>query len=161
MEFTPLLENRYSGNLILDLCVGAGLCFTIIMFTIAITTSLMDGESSLKYWWITSCLLILTLFAVLPTQIENDKIKTRNQVIVEENMKKKYRINSVLWDELGTNVQDYEGKSVIAVRDDEDNIVNYRYHVNPTTFEPSLINIPESSWRETTRPSKELLKTND
>lgn len=160
MEFTPLLENPYSGNLILDLCVGTGLCLTIFMLTLAIVFSLMDGKSSLKYWWITSGLLIATLFSVLPTEFENDKIKTRNQVIVEENMKQKYRINSVLWDELGTNVQDYEGKSVIAVRDDEDNIINYRYHVNPTTFEPSLINLPENSWRETTRPSKELLRTN-
>lgn len=136
-----------------------GLGLTIVMLTIAIVISLMEGKTSLKYWWIASGLLILTLFSILPGQIENDKIKGRNQAIVESNMKQKYDIHSVLWNEAGTNVEDYKGKSTIAVLDSDDNIRFYRYQIDPATFEPSLVNIPEGSFRKTDRPAKELLKT--
>jgi hypothetical protein len=156
MQFTPLIENQYSNNLLLNLCVITGVTLTIWMLTIAITMSIMDRKSSLKYWWITSGILILTLFSALPGQFENDKIASQNQAIVEENMKQKYNLHSILWDELGTNVQDYEGKSTIAVLDNEDNIRYYRYQIDPATFEPTLVNLPAGGFHKTERPAKEL-----
>lgn len=160
MSFTPLLGNQYSNNIFLNICWWTGLYLTLLMLFIAIIISIMEGKAALKYWWITSGILILTLFSLLPSQFENDKNKGRNQAIVEENMKQKYDIAAVLWNERGTNVEDYEGKSTIAVLDNEGNIVNYRYRVNPITFEPTLVNLPEGGFNKTERPAKELLKSN-
>lgn len=160
MKFTPLIENQYSDNILLNLCVWTGAYATAVMLVIAITISVMEGKAALKYWWITSGLLIFTLFSILPGQYESDKIKGRNQAIVEENMKQKYDIHSVLWNEARTNVEDYEGKSTIAVLDSDDNIIFYRYQIDPNTFEPSLVNLPDGGFHKTERPAKELLKTN-
>lgn len=160
MEFTPLLENQFNGNIFLNLTVTVLILATLAMLTLSIVTSLTNEKSSKRYWWVTGLLVLLGLLVTIPIEIASGEIKAKNQVIVEENMKKKYEINSILWDELGTNVEDYDGKALVAVRDSDDNIINYRYNIDSTTFEPSLVNIPDGGWRETKRPAKELLKTN-
>lgn len=69
----------------------------------------------------------------------------QNERIAEENLKQKYDIVGVLWDETQTDPQSYDSLDEIKIQDNDSNIIEFRYRVDRYTHEPYLLNESESS----------------
>lgn len=68
-----------------------------------------------------------------------------NAKIAEDNLKKKYDIVGVLWNEKRTHPQSYEDLEDISIQDKNSNILSFRYRVDRGTHEPFLLNDSENT----------------
>lgn len=69
----------------------------------------------------------------------------QNEKIAEDNLKQKYSIVGVLWDETSSRAQTYDSLGEITVQDNDSNIVRFRYRVDKETREPYLLNESENA----------------
>lgn len=63
-----------------------------------------------------------------------------NAKIAEDNLKTKYDIIGVLWDEERTHPQSYDHLEDIKIQDKNSNILSFQYRVDRDTHEPFLLN---------------------
>ena len=74
----------------------------------------------------------------------SDEVKEKNQNVAEENLKKKYDLVDVLWENQNTYPESYD-MTKIVVQDKENNILNFGYKISHDTLEPYLLNEDENS----------------
>lgn len=114
--------------------------------TVGVLLGLSLGAFFVQEKWLKVALALLamvgltvTVLGVNDMQTIADDVKAQNRVIGENNLKKKYDIESVLWGEMNTYPESYDVTEIV-VQDKNDNILKFRYKLNSETREPSLLN---------------------
>ena len=93
---------------------------------------------------IASVILVASVGVVLWMDDVSSGIKAENRVTAENNLKKKYEILKVYWEEGGTYPESYDPDGIV-VEDQNNNILKYQYRIDNETKEPFLLNVSEES----------------
>lgn len=146
MTFEEFLVNPYHQN---EGWIGLGVTLGLIAVVIGMTISLTTNSKKLER------ALILGSVAVFIGVIGTGgwlselsyAIDDKNSTIAENNLKQKYDIESVLWDESRSDFDDSTGSKYrnIVIQDKDNNILEFRYKINAETREPHLLNDEENN----------------
>lgn len=147
MTFNEFVTNPYDQN-----SFWIGLAFVLPMFAllVAIIWNFVDyiTEGTRK------ALILAVLFIIVfiggcyvagNVAEASYAVDHQNEKIAEDNLKQKYNIVGVLWDETRTRAQTYDSLGEISVQDNDSNIIKFRYRVDKETREPYLLNESENT----------------
>ena len=147
MTFNEFATNPYDQNSFL-----IGLAFILPMFALLVgmvwnfVDSIYENSSKAMILAVL-CLLALVGGFFVAGNVTNASyaLDHQNEKIAEDNLKQKYNIVGVLWDETRTHPQSYDSLGEITVQDNDSNIVKFRYRVDKETREPYLLNESENA----------------
>lgn len=150
MTFQEFLVNPYDQN-------SALICLALLVVLVAVSSGITASFYVKKFGSILAlssmAIFIGAMVAVGYISELSYEIDDRNRTIAENNLKEKYDIESVLWNESVADFDDTSGSYSITVQDKDNNILKFRYKINKETREPQLLNELEN----TQIKSKDLL----
>jgi hypothetical protein len=143
MTFDEFIANPYDpGNILIAVgFVVAGLVL-VFVFMYALFFEISGKRPALRLGLLFGSVLALVGLVVFGFHvgIAGSAIDTENKTIAENNLKKKYDMEGVLWADSLANYASSSGRYYIKIQDSDSNILKFRYRVDPETREPYLLN---------------------
>ena len=151
MTYDGFIAIFYDENdlLICAVIVGAFIGFLFLFSYSFFEMRIKKPQTGYTFAGLSVIAMLLLIFGSNIISSESYKIDDMNRRTAENNLKKKYDIESVLWAESQASADSSSGSHYIKVQDKNSNILKFRYKVNKETNEPSLLNEENNTGRVT------------